>query len=290
LCYKKKDKIKTKTKMDRRKAMKVAAGVLAGSGAGLFTLSRAFKAQGIQDTGPHSLEYTRPESSWNYAGFNPEVTAGLAYTYYNEGSCMYATIKSFVSQLAEQHGEPFASFPYQMFRYGHGGIGGYGSVCGALNGAAAVIGLFVTDKNVQDKMITDLFQWYEKAALPAYKPLQPNLDFTPVSSVSNSVLCHASNTNWCKLSGFGIDSGERKERCRRLTSDVVQKLTVSLNEIHSGIYMTNMHGNEAAGTCISCHGNDGKLKNTSVKMSCNSCHTESVGHKVFADVHYKLMK
>jgi hypothetical protein len=276
--------------MDRRKAMKVAAGVLAGSGAGLFALSKAFKTEVSQDAGPQPLEYTRAEGSWNYAGLDPEVTAALAYKLYSEGACMYASVKSVVSQLALQYGEPYASFPYQMFRYGHGGVGGYGSVCGALNGVAALIGLFITDRKVQDRMITDIFQWYEKASLPIFKPVQPNFDFTPVSTVSNSILCHASNTIWCKQAGIQIDSDERRERCRRLTSDVVQKLTVSLNEIHSGIYITNTHGNVAAGSCVSCHGNEGKLKNTSVRMSCNSCHSESVGHKVFSDVHYRLMK
>ncbi|HDR50691.1 MAG TPA: hypothetical protein ENN90_03595 [Mariniphaga anaerophila] len=48
--------------------------------------------------------------------------------------------------------------------------------------------------------------------------------------------------------------------------------------------------NEATNTCVACHGNEGKLKNTSVKMSCTSCHSESVAHKIFGDVHYKFMK
>jgi hypothetical protein len=104
-----------------------------------------------------------------------------------------------------------------------------------------------------------------------------------VKSVSNSVLCHASNTNWCKASGFGVGSAERKERCRRLTGDVAQKVSNSLNEIFTNVYVTNTHSNEAANTCVACHGNEGKIKNTSVKMSCTSCHTESVAHKAFAE-------
>jgi hypothetical protein len=276
--------------MNRRKAMKVAAGAIAASGAGLLTLTTAFKPEKQPAPGTSILEYSPGENDWEYFLLYPAATAQLAYNKYSEGSCMYATIISVVSQLAEKFGEPFSSFPLHMFKYGHGGIGGFGSVCGALNGAAALIGLLIKDKSVQDKMITDLFQWFERESLPVFTPQKPAFDFTPVTSVSNSVLCHASNTNWCKASGFSVNSAERKERCRRLTGDVTQKVTASLNDIFTNAYITNTHSNEDASTCMACHGTDGKLKNTSVKMSCTSCHTESVGHKIFGDVHYKFMK
>ncbi len=276
--------------MDRRKAMKVAAGVIAGSGAGLFALSKGFEPETQISAGSEKLDYMPAESNWKYSRLDPVATAELAYDAYPEGSCMYATVKSVVSQLAVIHGEPYVSFPMHMFKYGHGGVGGYGSVCGALNGAAAVIGLVVTDKGTQDKMIADIFQWYEKEPLPAHVPAIPGFDFIPVTSRSGSVLCHASNTNWCKEAGFMVNSKERKERCRRLTGDVAKKVTTALNEIHTNAYLTNAHGDDASATCLTCHGSEGKVSNTSVKMSCTSCHTESLAHKVFADIHYKMMK
>ncbi len=276
--------------MDRRKAMKVAAGVIAGGGAGLFALSNGFKPVKQVAAGPVKLEYEPSESSWKYSDLDPATTARLAYDLYPEGSCMYATVKSVVSQLAVIHGEPYVSFPIHMFKYGHGGVGGYGSVCGALNGAAAVIGLVITDKGTQDKIIADIFQWYEKESLPVYNPVNPGLDFNPPKVTSNSVLCHASNTNWCKAAGFKVGSKERKERCRRLTGDVAKKVTTVLNEIHANAYLANVHSDESSATCLTCHGSEGKVNNTSVQMSCTSCHTESLAHKVFADIHYKMMK
>lgn len=275
--------------MDRRKAMKITAGVIAGGGAGLLTLSQAFKPKSQLQAAPHKLDFTPVESSWKYEELDPSHTAGRAYQAYSEGSCMYATVASVVSQLAEKFGEPYTSFPTHLFKYGHGGIAGYGSVCGTLNGAAAIIGLLLPDKNVQDRMIADLFQWYEKEPLPRFSPQDANGDFTPPASISNSVLCHASNTNWCKQTGFKVSSKERKERCRRLTADVAKQLTISLNEIHSQAYMTGTYSDETAGTCVACHGNEGKLDNTAVKMSCDPCHSESVGHQIFSDVHYKFM-
>jgi hypothetical protein len=276
--------------MDRRKAMKVAAGALVGGGAGLFALTTAFKPKIEFANDAYKLDYDQAEGSWNYIALDPDVTAELAYNLYSEGSCMYATVKSVVSQLAELVGEPFASFPCHLFKYGHGGVGGYGSVCGALNGAAALIGLFISEKSIQDKIIADIFGWYEKKPLPEFIPQKALYDYLPAKSISNSVLCHASNTNWCKTAGFKVDSKERKERCRRLTGDVAQKVTTALNEIFTHAYMINVYPDKTVNTCVTCHGSEGKVNNTAVKMSCNSCHTESIGHRVFADIHYKWME
>ena len=276
--------------MDRRNALKIFGGAVAAGGAGLVALTTAFKPEKTVAAEPSKIDYTPPETNWEYMPLEPAASAQLAYNSYSEGSCMYATVKSVIAQLAEKVGEPYASFPVHMFKYGHGGVGGYGTVCGTLNGAAAVIGLLIPEKAVQDQMIADIFQWYEKESFPTFTPANPNYDFTPPKSVPNSVLCHASNTNWCKESGFKVSSKERKEKCRRLTADVAQKVTTALNEIHTNKYITNVHSNEEAATCLACHGKEGKLDNSSVKMSCTSCHTESVGHKIFGDVHYKFMK
>ncbi|HPF03844.1 MAG TPA: C-GCAxxG-C-C family protein [Bacteroidales bacterium] len=276
--------------MNRRKALTIAAGVVAGGGAGLLTLTNAFKPETIFDNEPHKLPYKKGNDDWKYSPLDPVVSAELAYKYYTEGSCMYATVKSIISQLADKLGEPYKSFPIHLFKYGHGGVGGYGSICGALNGAAALIGLLITDKSVQDKMIADVFQWYEKEPLPQFKPQSSSFDYIPVRSISQSILCHAANTNWCKTSGFKVNSNERKERCRRMTSDVVIKVTGSLNEIFTGTYTTNVNPNETVNSCMTCHGSTGKVNNTAAKMSCNPCHTESAGHRVFADIHYRLMK
>jgi hypothetical protein len=139
-------------------------------------------------------------------------------------------------------------------------------------------------------MIANVFGWYEKEPLPEFNPQNSSYDYIPVKSISHSILCHASNTNWCKTSGFKVNSNERKERCRRMTSDVAEKVAIALNEIFTDTYTTNVYNDETVNTCVTCHGSTGKVNNTAVKMSCNSCHTKSVGHRVFSDIHYKLMK
>lgn len=271
--------------------MKVAAGAFAGTGIGLFTLSTAFKPEKQLKVEPSKIDYNEStKTNWNYVTLNPAVSAQLAYGFYKEGSCMYATVKSIISQLSEKIGEPFTSFPIHLFKYGHGGIGGYGTVCGTLNGAGALIGLLVNDKSIQNKMIADIFRWYEQESLPAFSPKEPNSELIIAKSISNSVLCHASSTNWCKTTGFKVDSKERKERCSRMAGDVAYKITTALNDIYNNTYIADTIDNNDVNTCLACHGSKGKVNNASVKMDCNSCHPKSLGHRVFADVHYKIMK
>jgi len=276
--------------MDRRKAMKIAAGVIVGSGAGIYAVSNAFKQESLPLEEPHKLEYPNTKTSWEYHPLDPAVTAQLAYNNYDSGSCMYATFKSIISQLADKFGEPYSSFPLHMMKYGHGGVGGFGTICGALNGAAAIIGLFVAEKAIQESLITGLFRWYEGTKLPEFRPQKAILEFTPLPTISHSTLCHASNTNWVKEAGYKVNSDERKERCRRLTSDVASRISTALNEYFSNTYVTAGHDNETVRKCMTCHGDNGKLANISSKMDCTSCHTESIGHKVFANGHYKVMR
>jgi len=276
--------------MDRRKAMKIFAGVVAGGGAGAYALSKVYSAEIQPMEQPVKLEYIPSDSPWAYSPLDPAATGDLAYDYYQEGSCMYAVFKSVLVQLADKFGEPYASFPCHMMEYGRSGIGGYGTVCGSLNGAAALIGLLVEGKSAQNTLITGLFRWYEQIALPEFKPRTAVLDFTPPSSVSESSICHASVTNWVKESGYGADAGERVERCRRLTGDVAIRTATILNEYTANTYLTIGHDKKNVRECMTCHGDKGKLNNTFGKMDCSSCHTESVAHKIFADPHYKLMK
>ena len=57
-----------------------------------------------------------------------------------------------------------------MMRYGAGGVGGWGSLCGTLNGAAAVVGLVEPAKERRSQIMRELFSWYESTAPPTYAP------------------------------------------------------------------------------------------------------------------------
>ena len=218
--------------------MKIAAGAMAAGGVGVFAMGSALKPKFKSKEEANQLTYKPSESDWQYSLLNPKHSAQIAYEEYSNGSCMYATFTSIITQLAEKLGEPYASFPVHMMKYGHGGIAGFGSVCGTINGAAAVIGLFVSDKKQRDSLVTGLFRWYERTEFPIFTPEKAILDSEIPVSVSDSVLCHASLTNWAKASGHQIHDKERKERCRRLSADIAAQTTIILNEFFSGIYFS----------------------------------------------------
>ena len=105
---------------------------------------------------------TLTSGSWTYRPLDPSVVAQRAYDMYPQGSCMYAVFGSVITQLAEDVGGPFATFPLGMMRYGTTGVGGWGSLCGVVNGCAALIGLFYPEQTDgrRDELISDLCLWY----------------------------------------------------------------------------------------------------------------------------------
>ncbi|MDH7570012.1 MAG: C-GCAxxG-C-C family protein, partial [Armatimonadota bacterium] len=191
------------------------------------------------------------------------------------GSCMYAIVGSVVQMLAERVGGPYRTFPVAMMRFGEGGIGGWGSTCGVVNGAGAVVGLLIPDdKEKREACIGEFCQWYEHTALPRYRPAQPGAvgDITP--SVAGSVLCHLSVTSWTKASGKGAFTPEKRERCRRLTADGAMELVEILNR---ALAAENGAVTPVSTSCAACHGSKGR-GDAMVKMACTPCHTLPDSH------------
>lgn len=210
---------------------------------------------------------------WPYHELDPETTAERAYLLFYEGHCMYGVFKSIVGQLADRYGKPYRSFPCGMMTYGAGGVASWGSLCGAMNGAAGAIALFVPEKEQQAKRTGQLFLWYEQAELPVYTPARPKLAIQMPASVARSVLCHPSVNAWCKKSGYPVGGKEHMERCARLTADVARLTVVVLNEGLSGKVVRPQLANEQVGRCNACHGRDGDRKDTMARMTCGSCHS-----------------
>jgi hypothetical protein len=77
------------------------------------------------------------------------------------------------------------------------------------------------NKEIKDALTSDLFRWHESIALSTYELAEYFLNFTSPASVSKSVLCHVFTIRWGKNAGYRIGS---KERCRRLTAEVVNIL------------------------------------------------------------------
>lgn len=275
--------------MDRRKVLIGAATGLTAAASGVLVLTKSFSPPTVPPAAPKQISQTSEDQAaggWVYQALDAAATGTIAYGMYENGGCMYASFGSILAQLAKQHGEPFASFPTHMMKYGSSGIGDYGSVCGSLNGAAAVVGLFVPNKSHRIAIIEEIFGWYEKTSLPVF---QPEGKEKSVATVSNSVLCHVSTATWSKASGKRTDSKDRSERCSRLTADVTKKTIGLMNQYVEGGFKHEPAINIDAAGCIQCHGKPGKIGNIKGKMNCTACHEKTIAHKLFGDAHYHFM-
>jgi len=58
----------------------------------------------------------KSSESWAYHELDPKETADAAYRMYHEGGCMYAAFGSIITQLAQQFGAPYSTFPVAMWR------------------------------------------------------------------------------------------------------------------------------------------------------------------------------
>jgi len=252
-------------------AIKYLTGAAASlTGLNLITRERSFAAT---KTAP---------LPWPYAQLDPEVTRKLAHDLFYDSGCGYAGFAGILKGLQEKEGEPFTSLPLEMMNYSGSGIKGWGTVCGALNGASAAISL-VTDSKMSGQLINELIRWYTQTLLPSdtsnqcaeghgYK-VDKNIKALPRNK-SGSPLCHVSITEWCEASGLSVDSPERLERCARLSGDVAAQAVKLLNDQAQNKFRAEFVMLPSTTECLSCHGSQGESKNVATKQDCLPCHKD----------------
>ena len=164
--------------------------------------------------------------------------------------------------------------------YGGGGLKGWGTVCGTLNGAAAAISL-VRDEVASTPVIDELMGWYAQALMPSDISNRYGEDGTfPVDkgiksltqSKSGSPLCHVSVTGWCSSAGYEIGSPEQNERCSRVSGDTAAKAVMLLNAQQDGNLRNEYVIPASTSKCLSCHGPEKEVANVDHKMACIQCH------------------
>ena len=206
---------------------------------------------------------------WPYVQLDVEAVKAKAYKIFPKGHCMYAAFGALVLSMREKGiDERYKVLPLEMMEYGKGGLMGWGTLCGALNGAAAFISLVSKDYG---KLIDQLVGWYVKTPLPIYRPVNPKIGIK-AQSIAGSPLCHVSVTKWCKTSGFGSKSPQRVERCRRLAADVAAKTAELLNKALAGKGVPLWSPSKSVKGCLKCHGPKGEVKDVFGKMECLMCH------------------
>lgn len=275
------------TRRDFLKLGLCSAAVCAGAtGLTVITGKEVKAAEPIIEAPSHPFGYSLED-------LDPEYTRKIGHQGYYMNHCAYATFRAIISQMASTVGGPYTAIPFGMMSWGAGGVAGFGSFCGTLNGASAAIGLICDNANAKN-IISALISWYAETPLPsatanlyaANGEFQAYLDQIGktinttdalAQSVAKSNLCHTSVTNWCQASGFASGSPERSERCARLAGDVSAKAVELLNSLFStnGIPAYTTPGDKTV--CRQCHykGKDfdgGQF--TRGKMDCTSCHVD----------------
>ncbi|MDY0260762.1 MAG: C-GCAxxG-C-C family protein [Desulfovibrio sp.] len=216
---------------------------------------------------------------WTPHKLDPKECAKVAYEgYWHKGfGCGFGSFYAIVGLMGEKYGAPYNQFPFAMLEANKGGISDWGTICGALYGAAASFSLFWGRKEVHP-MVNELFRWYEVTRLPVYNPGDAAQGFKgeqPMSA-SDSVLCHISVSKWCYENKIEADSKQRSERCGRLTADTAFKAAEIINaKIEQGKdFKSTFPLQKSVSSCGECHMTKGNDANWAKGvMDCTPCHS-----------------
>ena len=230
---------------------------------------------------PKRFEQVNGEFGWKPYKLDPKECAKVAYEgyWYKGYACGYGCFYSIIGVLGEKYGAPYNQFPFTMLEANKGGISDWGTICGALYGAAAAFALF-WGRDERTPMVNELYRWYETTKLPIYNPgeLAQGVKGDIPSNVSNSVLCHISVSRWCHEHNIEATDKKRNERCGRLTADVSQKAVEIFNrKVEQGSnFKTAFPVQESVEYCGSCHQTKGNEANWAKGvMDCTPCHSGS---------------
>lgn len=202
----------------------------------------------------------KEESTWPYRKLDLDEVGRIAYETYFTKFCAGTVARGLLIPLKNKVGRPYGSFPMDIVDWAHGGVAGWGTVCGTLTGAGIVTGLVAGEH--AENIVNDLMFWYSENDLPIYKPAKPVKAAIRNQSVSGTPLCHVSVGKWMKKEGVGFFTPERMDRCARLSADIAMQTARLLNALAEGKYVPShkalanvkQFGITAQLNCNECHG------------------------------------
>lgn len=209
---------------------------------------------------------------WKYQKLDVEAVRKAGYDNYMKGGCMYGAAAALLTELAKTPGSPWKTVPLDMFKYGAGGVGSWGTLCGALNGATQVMSMAL---GVNSDLIDNLMNWYQTFPFPSTK-LDGIAKFkNQVTTVAKSPLCHVSVSTWCDAANAKVNSDEKKDRCAKLSGDTAAYVAQQLNDMLDKMPISKIAASADYASCMGCHtGKTSLLDNEQGKMNCVSCHDD----------------
>ncbi len=222
-------------------------------------------------------------TSWPfpYTALDPdEVRVKAHYLYWNDKDCCAGAFGGILEVLKGKLPDPWLNIPMEIMLFGRGGGNSWGTICGSINGGAAMISS-VTDKASSGPLINELWGWYCQAYLPTDtanefavqgKYSVHKFDDKLVPTISGSPLCHPSVSQWCMVANKKVGDTERKERCARVTGDAAAKTVELLNAFFAKTFVPTFVTPADTKACQGCHG-PSSLNNVNTQMSCTPCHS-----------------
>jgi hypothetical protein len=234
---------------------------------------------------------------WEYpvGGLDPEAVGLAGYYGYKSktstggsrpaapgigiGGCMYGTGVALVEALAAAlPTSPWTTFNPALFTFGGGGIRSWGTLCGSINAAVAIIRMTANNAN----LINEIMGWYCDFAFPTARYDAVSAYPGQITTVCNSPLCHQSSGKWAQTAGFVQSDPQRGERCAKLAGDCAYKTVELLNAWKAGTITYAKSAPDFQDSvdnerCFSCHVTS---PNNYVqgKMGCLDCHPDKVCH------------
>ena len=201
-------------------------------------------------------------SDYKYTKLDPEEVGRITYENYFKRWCASSVVAGIVEQLQQKVGGEWKNYPIDAMRWAHGGMAGWGALCGTLTGAGSVIGLIVKETDVAEQMANDLAFYYSYNELPSYKPKKIIKAEINNMTMAGTPVCHISVGRWMREEGVAFLSPERAERCARLAANVAMEATNMLNDWADGkfkpkhklLFNLASNGITSQNNCMDCHG------------------------------------
>lgn len=256
-----------------RRAFIIGTGILAvGTAAGCGTAPTNAPEPLDEKSKNSSVSASTAALPWKYGKLDVASVGKKAYEEYYNGGCMYGAALGLLTELRAKGDPGFKDIPDGMFKYGAGGAYSWGTLCGALNGALAVMSLAL-DKDKATATGNELIGWYTQFPFPTTAHEDYCKIKNQITTVAKSPLCHASVSIWCDNANARVNSDEKKDRCAKLTGDVAAKAAEMLNAALEGKFAPAFKPSADYAGCMTCHqGEKSTLDNEQGKMNCVTCH------------------
>jgi hypothetical protein len=270
--------------MSRRKFL-ASAGAVAGAAAvvGVGLAGQPSSAEALAET-PIPWPWPTVEADQPV----PEALARRGFETFFTNGCCEGTWWPFVEALAVKYPETWGTLPKGMMGFGSGGVSGWGTVCGTVNAASAIIGMVVPVAAHKSNLTSAIMQYYANTALPTnaawkshlgtlglestWNPTNIPLNNAP-SSTAHSPLCHSSLVQWTMTTGAANGGPLQKDRCGKAVFDITRKTAELLNTYFLTASAPVVPLDPSVAACGACH-----VTYTGAKMACGSCHDETLDH------------